>query len=250
MRNRHSFNTTIMLNIQHRYIIGALVCVALLAVIFRDYFGLLTLIGLSLLPGLIPLVVALAIGVVVVRSVRQPQTIFPHNHRAIPGTSPVPTPSPTPLAQRLQTAFRRNQAAQLDQALATLPTWPITHRVRETARVLLALKQSIYRAQIEGVPAPIVQRYLGNTIQAADALWELASKLDALGQQRIAYELVALQLLGEEQRLAQLHQSAQAAQEGIALLIVSGIQSDAFQKVDEDLSALTQAVKRVTVVRP
>lgn len=68
------------------------------------------------------------------------------------------------------------------------------------------------------------------------------------GQQRIEYSIVASQLYPQEHRVAQLTQSVQAAQEGIALLIVAGIQSDAFQQVDEDLSALTIAVRSVASV--
>lgn len=49
------------------------------------------------------------------------------------------------------------------------------HNYREantSVEVLFYCKswQSIYRAQVEGVPPTIVQRYLRNTAQAADAL--------------------------------------------------------------------------------
>ena len=152
-------------------------------------------------------------------------------------------PSQPPLVQRLHTAFRRNQPAQLEQALAGLPAWPISQQVQVTAQSLLTLKQSIYRAQVEGVPAPLIQRYLNNTTQAAETLWQLASKVDALGKQQVGYALVAPRLQQEGLHVVQLQQTAQAAQEGIALLVVSGIQTDALRHADEDLSALTRAMK-------
>lgn len=114
-----------------------------------------------------------------------------------------------------------------------------------TAQPLLALKRSVYRPQADGVPSPIVARFLNNTTPAAGSLKQIASKLDAPGQQGVNYILVAPRRVQEEYRLAQLQAAAHTAQETIALLIVSGIQRDRLAQVDDDLSALPQAVKQL-----
>lgn len=41
------------------------------------------------------------------------------------------------------------------------------------------------RAQAEGVPAPMIDRYLQNVSQAAETVWQLMSKVDAVGLQAV-----------------------------------------------------------------
>jgi hypothetical protein len=154
------------------------------------------------------------------------------------------TDSPdTSLASQLQSHFVRNNGHRLEQTLSRLPEWLITTRIKATAHELLTLKRSIYRAQAEGVPASLIQRYLSNTTQAADTLWQLASKIDAIGQNQIAYSVVEAQLQREDQRLHQLQRSIRETHEGIALVLAAGIQSDTLQTVEHDLLALSQAIK-------
>jgi hypothetical protein len=149
----------------------------------------------------------------------------------------------TSLAEQLQSQFARNQAAGLEKALSRLPDWPISTRIKATAQELLTLKRSIYRARAEGVPSSLIERYLANTAQAAETVWHLASKVDAIGQNQIDYTVVEGMLQREEQRLYQLQRSIKETHEGIAVVIAAGIQSDSLQTVEEDLSALSQAVK-------
>lgn len=222
-------------------VVGAIAALAIFTL--RDYLGLLLLGGAGLVIYLFPLIAVIALAVAAFNK------LLPHTKQLT--TSPfvkpaTPTPSQytSPLIQRLHTAFRRNQAADIDRVLSSLPSWPITYQLQATALVLLALKRSVYRAQVEGVPSSIIQRYLSNLEQASEILWQLASKVDALGQQNIAYELVAPRLEQEAAQLKQLQQSAQTAQDSIALLILSGIQSSGIQTIDEDLSALTVAIKQ------
>jgi hypothetical protein len=193
-------------------------------------FGLLVLYALrDALPGVLALAIGLLpfvlLGVVLYR-----------RH----GTSPSHASS---LAEQLQAQFARNQAQRLEQTLSQLPAWPITTRIKATAHELLTLKRSIYRAQAEGVPSSLIQRYLSNTTQAADTLWSLASKVDAIGQNQVNYAVVEGLLQREEQRLQQLQHSIKETHEGIAVVIAAGIQSDTLQTVEEDLSALSQAVR-------
>ncbi|MDZ4721813.1 MAG: hypothetical protein SH847_25415 [Roseiflexaceae bacterium] len=223
-----------MPNTRTRFIIAGCVLIAGLLYAVRGSIGLLVLGSLSLVVAIFPLIIVVGIAILIVRA------IWPSTQRQI--TTRQMHPSATPIMQRLQSAFRRNHAADLDRALATLPAWPISHQLQETTHVMLALNQSIYRAQAEGVPASIIQRYLSTTQRASESMWALASKLDALGQQPVTYALIAPRLHEEATHLEQLQHSAQAAQDGIALLIVSGIQSGTFQHVDQDLSALTDAV--------
>lgn len=151
--------------------------------------------------------------------------------------------------QNLRVAFRRSQDAVLERELSVLPPWPIRTQIQDAALSLLALKRSIYRAQAEGVPEPILKRYLGNTEQAADALWRLASKLDALGLQQVPYQVFEERLQVEANTVQQIQRTAHAAQEGVAMLIVSGIQSEGLLLASEDLSALTAAVQRFAYER-
>lgn len=148
-----------------------------------------------------------------------------------------------PLVAQLQSHFARNQSQRLQNALAHLPAWPISARIQAAAQELLALKQSIYRAQREGLPAPMFQRYLDNTTQAADTVWQLASKLDAISQNQVAYVVVEGTLEREDQRLQRLQRLIKETHEGIAILLAEGIQSETLQTVEQDLSALHQAIR-------
>jgi hypothetical protein len=200
-------------------------------------FGLLVLYALrdvlviALAVAFVLLPYALALGLLVLGGVafyRRHRTN--HNARAT-------------LTERLQSQFARNQAPGLERTLSQLPAWPITTRIKATAHELLTLKRSVYRAQAEGVPSSLIQRYLSNTTQAADTLWSLASKVDAIGQNQITYTVVEGLLQREELRLQQLQHSIKETHEGIAVMIAAGIQSDTLQTVEEDLSALSRAIK-------
>ena len=152
---------------------------------------------------------------------------------------------PKELSEDLMLAFKRNNMRQLQYALAKLPTWPITQHIQQTAQELVELKRSVYRAQAEGVPASMIERYLQNMNQAAETVWQLASKVDAVGLQNIGYQIVAPRLHQEEIKLQQLQDAIKASHEGIALLILSGTTSNLLQDVEEDLRALTTAIKRL-----
>jgi hypothetical protein len=193
-------------------------------------FGMLVLYGLrDVLPGILTMVIGLLPFVLL-------SVAFYRRQRADYN----PTAS---LVDRLQSQFERNQALRLEQTLSQLPEWQIATQIKATAHELLTLKRSIYRAQAEGVPTSLIQRYLGNVSQAADTLWQLASKIDAIGQNDVTYSVVQAQLRQEELRLQQLQQSIRETHEGIAVVIAAGIQSDTLRTVEEDLSALSQAIK-------
>ncbi|NTU83155.1 MAG: hypothetical protein HGA45_27920 [Chloroflexales bacterium] len=57
----------------------------------------------------------------------------------------------------------------------------------------------------------MVERYPRNMTEAAETVWQLASKADAVGLQQISYTLVAPRLQQEALRLQQLHQAIQAS---------------------------------------
>jgi len=171
---------------------------------------------------------------------------------ALPPALSVPLGAPRgtrELSDSLATAFRRNNPRRLQHALTTLPPWPITQQLQATTDTLFELKRSIYRAQAEGVPASMMARYLQNLNQAAETIWQLASKVDAVGLQRVPYALVAPRLQQEELTLQQLQQALTDAREGIALLILSGMKSDVLHEVEEDLRALTQAIKHLELAQ-
>lgn len=175
-----------------------------------------------------------------------------HTKGAIFPTIALPTTganSTRELTDSLATAFERNNARKLHHALAQLPSWPISQHLQHTAQELLDLKRSIYRAQAEGVPAPMIERYLQNMSQAAETVWQFASKVDAVGLQQVSYDLVAPRLQQEELKLQQLRQALKDSHEGIALLILSGARSDVLQEVEDDLRALTQAIKSLELVQ-
>jgi len=171
---------------------------------------------------------------------------------ALPPALNIPVGAPRgtrELSNSLATSFRRNNPRRLQHTLAVLPTWPITLQLQATTDALFEMKRSIYRAQAEGVPAPMIDRYLQNLDQAAEIVWQLASKVDAVGLQRIPYELVAPRLQQEELTLAQLRQALTGAHEGVALLIFSGTKSDVLHEVEDDLRALTRAIKRLELAQ-
>ena len=95
----------------------------------------------------------------------------------------------------------------------------------------------------------MIERYLQNMSQAAKTVWQLASKVDAVGLQQVPYDLVAPRLQQEEWKLQQLRQVLKDSHEGIALLILSGARSDVLQEVEDDLRALTQAIKSLELVQ-
>jgi len=149
----------------------------------------------------------------------------------------------TGLVDLLTVHFARNQGQRLHETLTSLPAWPITTRIQATAQELLTLKRSIYRAQREGVPAAVIQRYLDNTTQAAATVWQMASTIDAIGQNQIAYTVVEAEMNHEDQRLEQLQCAIKETHEGIAIVLAAGIQSTTLQTVGEDLAAFNQAIK-------
>ncbi len=95
----------------------------------------------------------------------------------------------------------------------------------------------------------MIERYLQNMSQAAETVWQFASKVDAVGLQQVSYDLVAPRLQQEELKLQQLRQALKDSHEGIALLILSGARSDVLQEVEDDLRALTQAIKSLELVQ-
>jgi len=89
----------------------------------------------------------------------------------------------------------------------------------------------------------VIQRYLANTAQAAATVWRLASTIDAIGQNRIAYSVVEAEMSREDQRLQQLQSAIKETHEGLAIVLAAGIQSLTLQTVGEDLAAFNQAIK-------
>jgi hypothetical protein len=231
------------------YIIGAAVFLVLL-VVFRGYVegivAVLLLFAITALPTLLGLACIGALGYVAYRSLAARR-----GAPALPalGLSPAAPQGTRELTEGLMVAFRRNNTGQLQHTLAKLPPWPVSQHIQQTAQELTELKRSIYRAQAEGVPAPMIDRYLQNLGQAAETVWQLASKVDAVGLQRIPYELVAPRLQQEELTLQQLRQALKDSREGIALLILSGTRSEVLREVEDDLRALTDAIKRLELTQ-
>ena len=231
-------------------IIAAAAVLLVLVFVFRDVVQgigvLLLLLVITALPTLLVLAGIGALGYVAYRYL-----VTQRGAPALPalGLSP-PSPHGTrELTDGLATSFRRNNTRQLQHALAKLPPWPIAQHIQQTAQELTELKRSIYRAQAEGVPATMIDRYLQNLSQAAETVWQLASKVDAVGLQQVPYEIVAPRLQQEEQTLQQLRQALKDAHEGIALLILSGTKSDVLHEVEDDLRALTHAIKRLELAQ-
>lgn len=231
-------------------IIAAVAALLVIVFLFRDVVQgigiLLFLLVITALPTLLALAGIGALGYIAYR--------YFVTKRGAPQLPALGLPSAAPqgtreLTDSLATSFRRNNARQLQHALAKLPPWPIAQHIQQTADELTELKRSIYRAQAEGVPAPMIDRYLQNVSQAAETVWQLASKVDAVGLQRVPYELVAPRLQQEEQTLQQLRQALKDAHEGIALLILSGTKSDVLHEVEDDLRALTHAIKRLELAQ-
>ncbi|NTU80103.1 MAG: hypothetical protein HGA45_11970 [Chloroflexales bacterium] len=229
---------------KHGLIVGAVVVGLVLVVALRDFLAqlavLLVALALSALPSL------LALGVIGALSYIAYRYVTTHKGSVVPAALGGQTAAPhgsRELTDGLAVAFRRNNTRQLQLTLAKLPPWPISQHIQHTAQELTDLKRSIYRAQAEGVPAPMVERYLQNMGQAAESVWQLASKVDAVALQQVPYALVAPRLQQEEQQLQQLQQALKDSREGIALLILSGTRSEVLGEVEDDLRALTQAIK-------
>ena len=221
------------------------------AYLVRDYLVLFASLAFALAFAFLPLAgvvaVVMLVGYGFFRTLRTKATTAATRH--IQG-APHPGERTKELADDLAVAFNHNNMRRVQQALAHLPPWPITQDIQQTAQALAALKRSIYRAQAEGVPATMVARYLHNMNQAADTVWQLASKVDAVGLQNISYQVVAPRLAQEAINVQQLQQAINAAHEGIALLILAGTKSDALQDVEDDLRALTHAVTRLEAAHP
>lgn len=209
-------------------IAAALTALALYAL--RDLISVILIVAVASVMWLLPFAIVIVIAVGVIAG-------FARRHTAA-------QPSTT-VAQRLQSQFARDSERGLTAALAQLPAWPISARITATAHELLTLQRGIARAEAEGVPASLAARYRRNTAQAADTLWQLASKVDAMAQNGVAYAVVAGMLEREDQCLAQLQESIHEAHEGIAVAIAAGIQSDALQDVEADLTALSRAIRTI-----
>lgn len=234
------------MQLKRTYIIGAAVALLIILFALRDTLAgiavLLVVFAITALPTLLVLGGIGVVGFVAYRYLTTQESI------ALPPALTIPAGAPRgtrELSNSLATSFRRNNPRKLQHALAALPPWPITRQLQATTDALFELKRSIYRAQAEGVPTPMIDRYLQNLDQAAATVWQLASKVDAVGIQRIPYELVAPRLQQEELTLEQLRQALTGAHEGVALLILSGAKSDVLHEVEDDLRALTQAIKHL-----
>lgn len=225
-------------------IIGSVIIVLIIAFALRNYISLLATLLFSILISVLPSI--LLFGLFIAIGYFAYKYITNNKNRAIASeiNSQVNTNNRIKeLSEDLATAFKRNNARKLQHSLAKLPPWPITHHIQQTAQELSELKRSVYRAQAEGVPQSMIDRYLQNMNQAAETVWQLASNVDAVGLQQVSYLVVAPRLQQEEMKLQQLQQAIKASHEGIALLILSGTKSNILQDVEDDLRALTQAVK-------
>lgn len=154
-----------------------------------------------------------------------------------------PTSAKPAIRDQLRRAFARNYTVRVRTILNALPDWPIRPLLLETANELFALKFSVQRAQDEGVPASFLQRITGNIERAAEGTWEVASKLDAVAQQRVDYRLIEPKVQQEMAKLQQLIASLKQSQESIALLTLSDAHHEAIQGAEFDLQALARAVK-------
>lgn len=225
--------------------------VLLLAFSLREYLGILLLLLGALIWYILP--TALSIGALIVVGYlgysyffkSGPPAALPTIH-PLPGAAQLATQE---LSERLRIAFVRNNTRQMHNILLRLPNWPISQQIQQTATGLVELKRSIARAQAEGVPVAMIERYMNNLNQAAESVWQLASKVDAVGLQQISYDIVAARLHQEDRKLDQLQQALTAAHEGIALLILSGTKSDVLADIEDDLHALTQAIKNLEVLQ-
>lgn len=155
----------------------------------------------------------------------------------------VPQGARQPIREQLHRAFAKGYTVRVRRILDSLPAWPIRPLLQQTADELFALKFSVERAQSEGVPASFLQRITGNIERAAEGTWQIASKLDAVAQQRIDYRLIEPKVQQEMARLQQLIASLKQSQEGIALLTLSEAHQEAIQSAEFDLQALARAVK-------
>jgi hypothetical protein len=236
------------MNNKRNGIIVAVVVGLVLVFALRDYLtsvvSLLLVLALMALPPLLLLGGIGVLGYIAYRYVTRPRDI-PAAHRR----HAAPANGIRELSDGLAAAFRGNNPRRLQQGLARLPPWPVSQHIQQTAQELIELKRSIYRAQAEGVPAPMIERYLQNMGQAAESVWQLASKVDAVALQQVPYAVVAPRLQEEELRLQQLQQALKDSHEGIALLILSGTRSDVLHEVEDDLRALTQAIKRLDLAQ-
>ncbi len=238
------------MNNRRNYIIGAAAIFLLLVLTMQDnitsigsyfFFTVFTLLAI-----LFPFVCIGAIGYFVYKYLRDNKnaTATPNINIQNPSTS-----STKELTESLDVAFKRNNTRQLQHTLTKLPSWPISQRIQQTAQELIEFKRSIYRAQAEGVPASMIERHLQNMHQAAGTVWQIASKVDAVGLQNVPYNLVAPRLDQEELKLQQLQQAIKDSHQGIALLILSGTKSDVLQEVEDDLRSPILAIKSLELVQ-
>jgi hypothetical protein len=183
----------------------------------------------SLGAGMLVLLLALAFGA---------YKLWPH----IRGLA-VPQSAKQPISAQLHRAFSKNYTVRVRLILSGLPDWPIRPLLLQTADELFALKFSVQRAREEGVPASFLQRITGNIERAAEGTWQIASKLDAVAQQRVDFRLIEPKVQQEMLKLQQLIDSLKQSQEGIALLTLSEAHQEAIQNAEFDLQALARAVK-------
>ena len=223
------------------FLVSAIVITLILAFILRDYIGLLLIILFYLGMTIAPVIVLL--GFVAVLGYFAYTYLVKSGYLSSKISKTTANVRTKELSEDLALVFKRNDMRKVQHILIHLPAWPITQQIQQTAQTLAELKRSVYRAQSEGVPASMIERYLQNMNQAATTIWQLASKVDAVGLQTVSYQLVSPRLHQEEVKLQQLQDAMKASHEGIALLILAGTTSNLLQEVDDDLRALTAAIK-------
>jgi hypothetical protein len=155
-----------------------------------------------------------------------------------------------PLTEQLQTAFNSNNTRTILVIVRSLPSWPIRELIITVVQQLFTLKNSIQRARNEGVPESYLQRLSENIDLAANGIWQMVSKLDAVARQQVTYETIAAKLENEALQLQGLLQSLRQTHEGLALITLTDAHHENLQRAETDLYALAQAIRRIERVLP
>ncbi len=129
-----------------------------------------------------------------------------------------------------------------------LPDWPVRSSLVAAARELLALEESSAIARAAGVPETITNRLAQEAQTAGDAIWRSADRVAASAAQKIGSTRLQQGLKREDEALARLRRSIQAAREGLAELTLSGEGGMDLETEDMRLRQLAQTTRELTEV--
>jgi hypothetical protein len=142
------------------------------------------------------------------------------------------------LTEQLRFYYSENEPKQIIKCLGSLPPWQAGELIKQATNELFELDASIKAAQTAEVSQTMLKSFKQNALQAAEGLWRIAGKLEAVGKQNVEYKDIEPRLQTYETKLTRLITAIQQARMGLAVLTLADSGDDALLNAETGLHAL------------